>query len=98
MAHAVVAAPLLLAGALALALLLPRALLLVLGAYFAMTMAYSLRLKRQVIVDVLLLAALYTMRLLAGAVATAVVPSVLAARLLDVPVSQPGPGQALFRS
>jgi 4-hydroxybenzoate polyprenyltransferase len=40
-----------------------------------MTMAYSLRLKRQVIVDVLLLAALYTMRLLAGAVATAVVPS-----------------------
>jgi 4-hydroxybenzoate polyprenyltransferase len=74
-AHAIVAAPLLLAGALALALLLPRALLLVLGAYFAMTMAYSLRLKRQVIVDVLLLAALYTMRLLAGAVATSVVPS-----------------------
>ena len=72
-AHAIVAAPLLLAGALALALLLPPALLLVLGAYFAMTMAYSLRLKRQVIVDVLLLAALYTMRLLAGAVATSVV-------------------------
>ena len=71
--HAIVAAPLLLAGALA--LLLPPALLLVLGGYFLMTMAYSLRLKRQVIVDVLLLAALYTMRLLAGAVATAVVPS-----------------------
>jgi len=74
-AHAIVAAPLLLAGALALALLLPPALLLVLGAYFVMTMAYSLRLKRQVIVDVLLLAALYTMRLLAGAVATSVVAS-----------------------
>ena len=74
-AHAIVAAPLLLAGAVGLALLLPPALLLVLGTYFAMTMAYSLRLKRQVIVDVLLLAALYTMRLLAGAVATSVVPS-----------------------
>jgi 4-hydroxybenzoate polyprenyltransferase len=74
-AHAIVAAPLLLAGSLALALFLPPSLLLVLGCYFAMTMAYSLRLKRQVIVDVLLLAALYTMRLLAGAMATSVVPS-----------------------
>ena len=74
-AHAIVAAPLLLAGSLALALFLPPLLLLVLGCYFAMTLAYSLRLKRQVIVDVLLLAALYTMRLLAGAAATSVVPS-----------------------
>lgn len=74
-AHAIVAAPLLLIGSFALALLLPRALLLVLGGYFVMTLAYSLRLKRQVIVDVLLLAALYTMRLLAGAVATSVTPS-----------------------
>ena len=40
-----------------------------------MTLAYSLRLKRQVIVDVMLLAALYTIRVVAGAVATAVVPS-----------------------
>jgi 4-hydroxybenzoate polyprenyltransferase len=73
--HAIAMAGLLLAGALALALLLPPALLFVLGGYFVMTMAYSLRLKRQVIVDVLLLAALYTMRLLAGAVATSVVAS-----------------------
>jgi 4-hydroxybenzoate polyprenyltransferase len=43
--------------------------------YFVMTLAYSLRLKRQVIVDVMLLAALYTIRVLAGAVATMVVPS-----------------------
>jgi 4-hydroxybenzoate polyprenyltransferase len=40
-----------------------------------MTLAYSLRLKRQVIVDVMLLAALYTIRVVAGAVATRVVPS-----------------------
>ena len=43
--------------------------------YFSMTLAYSLRLKRQVIVDVMLLAALYTIRVLAGAVATLVIPS-----------------------
>jgi 4-hydroxybenzoate polyprenyltransferase len=48
---------------------------LTLGIYFAMTLAYSLRLKRQVIVDVMLLAALYTIRVVAGAVATTVVPS-----------------------
>lgn len=46
-----------------------------LGIYFVMTLAYSLRLKRQVVVDVMLLAALYTIRVLAGAVATTVVPS-----------------------
>jgi 4-hydroxybenzoate polyprenyltransferase len=45
------------------------------GIYFVMTLAYSLRLKRQVIVDVMLLAALYTIRVVAGAVATIVVPS-----------------------
>jgi 4-hydroxybenzoate polyprenyltransferase len=48
---------------------------LALAIYFALTLTYSLRLKRQVVVDVMLLAALYTIRVLAGAVATAVVPS-----------------------
>jgi 4-hydroxybenzoate polyprenyltransferase len=48
---------------------------LTLGIYFVMTSAYSLRLKRQVIVDVMLLAALYTIRVVAGAVATTVAPS-----------------------
>jgi 4-hydroxybenzoate polyprenyltransferase len=47
----------------------------ILGTYFVMTLAYSLRLKRQVIVDVMLLAALYTIRVVAGAAATRVVPS-----------------------
>jgi 4-hydroxybenzoate polyprenyltransferase len=48
---------------------------LTVGIYFIMTSAYSLRLKRQVIVDVMLLAALYTIRVIAGAVATTVAPS-----------------------
>ncbi|MBC8057610.1 MAG: UbiA family prenyltransferase, partial [Rhizobiales bacterium] len=73
--HAALLAPLLLIAALALSLTLPPAFLLVLSLYFAMTLAYSLRLKRQVIVDVLLLAALYTTRIVAGAVAISVTPS-----------------------
>lgn len=64
--------PLLLAAACALALMLPGQFAAVLGFYFALTLAYSLRLKRQVIVDVQLLAALYTLRIIAGAAATAV--------------------------
>lgn len=73
--HAALMAPVLLVAAIVLSLALPPAFLLVLTGYFAMTLAYSLRLKRQVIVDVLLLAALYTTRIVAGAVATAVRPS-----------------------
>ena len=73
--HAVLMAPLLLIASIALSLLLPPAFLVVISGYFVMTLAYSLRLKRQVIVDVLLLAALYTTRIVAGAVATSVTPS-----------------------
>jgi 4-hydroxybenzoate polyprenyltransferase len=67
--------PLLLGMVIFLCAYLPIAFSAVLFAYFAMTVAYSLRLKRQVIVDVMLLAALYTMRIIAGAAATAVTPS-----------------------
>jgi 4-hydroxybenzoate polyprenyltransferase/phosphoserine phosphatase len=67
--------PLLLGASIGLSLLLPPVFALVLGVYFTMTLAYSLRLKRQVIVDVLMLAGLYTMRIIAGAAATAIVPS-----------------------
>ena len=67
--------PVLLSAAVALCLYLPASFAVVLSVYFAMTLAYSLRLKRQVIVDVMLLAALYTMRIIAGAAATAVTPS-----------------------
>jgi 4-hydroxybenzoate polyprenyltransferase len=67
--------PLLLGMVIFLCTHLPIAFSAVLFVYFTMTLAYSLRLKRQVIVDVMLLAALYTMRIIAGAVATTVTPS-----------------------
>jgi len=67
--------PVLLAVALAIALMLPQDFLIVLVVYYAMTMAYSFRLKRQVIVDVMMLAGLYTMRIIAGAAAANVIPS-----------------------
>jgi len=45
-------------------------LFLTLLAYFAVTMAYSLDIKRRMVVDICTLAGLYTMRLVAGGVAT----------------------------
>jgi 4-hydroxybenzoate polyprenyltransferase len=44
----------------------------VLGGYYALTWAYSLRLKRAALVDVMTLAALYTIRLIAGSTATSI--------------------------
>ncbi|MFV1922485.1 MAG: UbiA family prenyltransferase [Methylotenera sp.] len=54
---------------------LPKEFVIVLTAYFIMTLAYSIKLKQQVIVDVMLLAGLYTMRIIAGAAATEIKPS-----------------------
>jgi 4-hydroxybenzoate polyprenyltransferase/phosphoserine phosphatase len=51
-------------------------LFLTLLAYFAITMAYSLDLKRRMVVDICTLAGLYTMRLVAGGVATGLALSV----------------------
>ena len=65
--------PIILASAFGLAaLLLPPAFVGVLAAYFALTMAYSLRLKQSAILDVLTLAGLYTIRIVAGAAAISV--------------------------
>ena len=76
-----------LASALALAFAVPRALALLsptfqmqgpgpflewLAIYVIVTMAYSLRLKRMVLVDVIVLSGLYTIRLLAGSAAAGV--------------------------
>jgi 4-hydroxybenzoate polyprenyltransferase len=44
----------------------------VLGGYYVLTWAYSLRLKRAALVDVMTLAGLYTVRIIAGAAATAI--------------------------
>lgn len=52
----------------------PRFLLL-LATYFSLTLLYSLELKRRALVDVVTLATLYTLRILAGAAAVAVMPS-----------------------
>jgi 4-hydroxybenzoate polyprenyltransferase len=70
-----IAAPLLLGLAFLLSLALPPAFTLALFGYAAATTAYSFWLKRQVVVDVLLLAGLYTARILAGAAATGIKPS-----------------------
>jgi 4-hydroxybenzoate polyprenyltransferase len=43
--------------------------------YLALTFAYSLWIKRKVLIDVFLLSGLYTHRILAGAIATQIVPS-----------------------
>jgi 4-hydroxybenzoate polyprenyltransferase/phosphoserine phosphatase len=61
--------PCLLVGAFALASLLPLEFVAVLAFYYVSTLAYSLRLKRSALVDVLTLAGLYTIRIIAGAAA-----------------------------
>lgn len=59
----------------AIALLLPWRFLGVLAAYYLLTLSYSFYLKRKATVDVLMLAGLYGVRLVAGAAAIAVVLS-----------------------
>jgi 4-hydroxybenzoate polyprenyltransferase/phosphoserine phosphatase len=67
-----IAALFLAAGFAGAAAFLPRAFLYWLITYLVTTLAYSLRLKRVVLVDVLLLSGLYTVRLLAGVAAAGV--------------------------
>jgi 4-hydroxybenzoate polyprenyltransferase len=61
-----------LAAALALALTVRPGFLAGLGAYWIVTVAYSVRLKRVPVLDVLVLAGLYALRILAGTLATGV--------------------------
>jgi 4-hydroxybenzoate polyprenyltransferase/phosphoserine phosphatase len=56
-------------------LLYPHSYRLWLGVYLVTTLAYSLRLKRVVIVDVIVLSGLYTVRILAGSAATGIAVS-----------------------
>lgn len=74
-ARALLLIPALLGGAFGLALLLPGWFLATLGVYYLATLAYSLRLKRVVLIDVMLLALLYTIRVIAGGTATGLGPS-----------------------
>lgn len=73
--HAILMIPGLLAGALGLAALLPPAFAGLLLLYFTLSVTYSLRLKRIAILDVVLLAGLYGLRVLAGSAATGILPS-----------------------
>ena len=68
-------APVLLGAAAVVAAFLPPLFTLVLGTYYITTCAYSLWLKRVVLVDVFALASLYTLRLIAGAAAVGIEPS-----------------------
>ena len=65
----------LLVSSLVVARWLPLSFVMILGLYYLLTLAYSLRLKKVVLVDVIVLASLYTMRIFAGAQATGVVLS-----------------------
>ena len=70
-----VAAPMLLSVALVCAILTSIPFSAVLMAYLAITLAYSLTLKRRLMVDIIVLAALYTTRVIAGAAVLPVIPS-----------------------
>jgi 4-hydroxybenzoate polyprenyltransferase len=74
-AQALALVPLLLAGAAAVGLLLPWPFLAVLALYCVLTLAYSLRLKDMVIVDVIALAGLHALRVMAGCAAVSLPPS-----------------------
>lgn len=67
--HGMLAAPLLLAAAFGLALYVSPAFAAVLLGYMAVTSAYSFYLKRMVVIDVMVLAGLYTVRIIGGAAA-----------------------------
>ena len=66
------AIPMLLLASLGLASFLPPAFMTVLAVYYVGTLAYSFGLKRIVMVDVLALAGLYTVRVVAGGAATGI--------------------------
>jgi 4-hydroxybenzoate polyprenyltransferase len=67
--HGLIATPLLSLAALMLALLVSPLFVAVMATYLLLTVAYSIRLKRLVMMDVMVLAGLYTMRIVAGTVA-----------------------------
>src|SRR5690606_10047890 len=68
----IIGTPLLLLLSITICWFLPWEFALVLGIYYLLTVAYSFSLKRIVMVDVITLAALYTVRIVAGAAAVSV--------------------------
>ncbi|PQO23430.1 UbiA family prenyltransferase [Rhodobacteraceae bacterium WD3A24] len=76
LSHGTVMAPALLLAGLAVSAALGRDFLLVMLGYFLATTAYSLWLKRRMIIDICVLAGLYTLRIAAGGAATGTALSV----------------------
>ncbi|MEM7710343.1 MAG: UbiA family prenyltransferase, partial [Pseudomonadota bacterium] len=70
--HAILAVPVLLLVAFMTSIYVSGAFTAVLATYFALTVAYSLYLKRVLLIDVLTLAGLYTIRVFGGAVALSI--------------------------
>ena len=70
--HALVLLLVLLAAGVSISLLLPPLVTVFVGFYYFVTLAYSLKLKRIPLVDVIVLALLYTLRLVTGGAATAI--------------------------
>lgn len=75
LAHGTLLAPVLLVAGIGLGTILGPPFLLVMAGYYTVTMAYSFFLKRRVLIDIVTLAGLYTIRILAGAAATGIVLS-----------------------
>jgi 4-hydroxybenzoate polyprenyltransferase len=75
LSQAIVLVCILAALSIGLALLLPPVFILVLAGYFALAMSYAFYLKRKLMIDVVALAALYGIRVVAGGAATGVVLS-----------------------
>lgn len=73
--HAIAMVPALLVPSIGLALLVSLPFVAVLATYLVLTTAYSIYLKRKMMIDVVALAGLYTVRVFAGAVAVDVVVS-----------------------
>ena len=72
LSHGAALIPVLLIAGILVALLLPPAFLLTVGIYYGLTLAYSLGLKRMMMVDVIALACLYGIRVVAGGAACGV--------------------------
>jgi 4-hydroxybenzoate polyprenyltransferase len=72
LAHGIVLIPTLLLSAIFLASLLPLEFAIALLVYYVATTAYSFHIKRKVVVDVIVLAGLYTCRIVAGGAASGV--------------------------
>ncbi|HEY0214513.1 MAG TPA: UbiA family prenyltransferase [Paenirhodobacter sp.] len=68
--------PLLLLAGAGVALLVGLKFFAVMAVYYVVTTAYSLKLKRYMVIDIFVLALLYTLRIFAGAVAIGVSPSI----------------------